>query len=593
MKLRYIITSLAAVCFLAIGCTKTYPTQLENIQVSQSTIGLDADAQRVLTVDVTANSDWNITTEIPSWLSVSPTKGSAGKTAVKFSATASSASCNKVTLSIACGNQTQYIYVQQGKGSPVNTAETAFTPDEAIEFYQDGKNKGAEIYVKGVVTTSKIDLSYGNAEFYLEATKGTFEFYRCFDFDGEKFTDSKKVQPGDIIVAVGAITNYNSTIELGEGCKLVSIEKSLISVCNETVLSGVASEGAVADLKVIVKGDDLKMKVTDDEGAEIDWVSVRKIDTKKAGKKADPDTTVISVAFAPNVDGARTAKFDVSSGTSTISVPVSQNGVSGTLEMPFTVGDAIKFAKKLTAPTTDNYYIKGIVTKVKDQFTAEYGNATFWISDDGTCSVSEDGKSTTDNNHDFECYRVYGLTNAKWVEGEATVSVGDEVVICGQLTSYNGLAETNQNKAYIYAINGCTVPQCGAGSQACPFIIRGAISAATGKFLNANKDYYVAGTITKIKDQFSTQYGNATFWLSDDGTHFVSDDGKSTSDKTHDFEAYQVLWLNNASWTEGQPTVSEGDKVVLCGKLTNYNGLAETSSKNAYVYSYTPKNPAN
>lgn len=590
MKLRYIITSLAAVCFLAIGCTKTYPTQLENIQVSQSTIGLDAEAQRTVTVDVTANGAWKIQTEIPSWLSVSPTEGAAGKTTMTFSATASSASCNKVTLTVDCGGQKQYIYVQQGKGSPVNTAETAFTPDEAIEFYQDGKNKGAEIYVKGVVTTSKIDLSYGNAEFYLEATKGTFEFYRCFDFEGEKFTDSEKVQPGDIIIGVGAITNYNSTIELGEGCKLVSIEKSLISVCNETVLSGVASEGAVKDLKVIVKGDDLKVKATDETGAEIDWVSVRKIDTKKAEKKADPDTTVISVAFTPNVDGVRTAKFDVSSGTSTISVPVSQNGVSGTLEMPFTVDEAIKFALKLSGPTTDNYYVKGIVTRVNDQFAAQFGNATFWISDDGTHFVSEDGKSTSDKSHDFECYRVFGLTNVKWIEGEATVSVGDEVIICGQITNYNGLAETNQNKAYIYAINGCTVPQCGAGSQACPFNIKGAISAATGNFLNADKDYYVAGTITKVKDQFSTQYGNATFWLSDDGTHFVSEDGKNTTDKTHDFEAYQVWWLNNVPWTEGQPTVSVGDKVVLCGKLTNYSGLAETSKQKAYVYSHTPAN---
>lgn len=335
MKLRYIITSLVAVCLLAIGCTKTYPSHLENIQLSQSTIGLDAEAQRTVTVDVTANAAWKIQTEIPSWLSVSPTEGSAGKTTVTFAAIASSASCNKATLTIDCGGQKQYVYVQQGKGSPVNTAETAFTPDEAIDFYQDGKNKGAEIYVKGVVTTSKIDLAYGNAEFYLEATKGTFEFYRCFDFDGEKFTDSQKVQPGDIIVAVGAITNYNSTIELGEGCKLVSIEKSNISVCNDKVLTDIPSEGAVVDLQVIVKGEDLKVKASNDQGEEIDWVSVRKIDTKKAEKKDKPDTTIISVAIAPNVEDVRTATFAVSSETSTVNVPVSQKSGLTAYPLPY------------------------------------------------------------------------------------------------------------------------------------------------------------------------------------------------------------------------------------------------------------------
>lgn len=335
MKLKYIITSLVAVCFLAIGCTKTYPTELENIQVSQSTIGLDAAATRSLTVDVTANAPWSIETDIPSWLSVTPTSGPAGKSTITFSAIAASASCNKVTLTINCDGQTQYIYVQQGKGAAINTPETAFTPDEAIEFYDGGKNKGAEVYVKGVVVTSKIDLAYGNAEFYLESTKGTFEFYRCFDFDGEKFTDAEKVQPGDIITAVGSLTEYGTTIELGEGCKLIDIEKSLIAVCNDKALTDIDKDGAVVDLKVIVKGEDLKVKAFDDTDAEVDWVAVRKIDTKKAEKKANPDTTVISVAIAPNVDDSRKCNFSVSSETSTITIPVTQKSGLTAYPLPY------------------------------------------------------------------------------------------------------------------------------------------------------------------------------------------------------------------------------------------------------------------
>ena len=97
------------------------------------------------------------------------------------------------------------------------------------------------------------------------------------------------------------------------------------------------------------------------------------------------------------------------------------------------------------ATVTDNYWIKGKVSKLASGFDPKYGNGTFWISEDGAYN---------DNLFkDFEVYRTMYLGNKSYVEGDANVAVGDKVVICGQLTNYKGTSETNQNKSYLVSVN--------------------------------------------------------------------------------------------------------------------------------------------
>lgn len=125
-------------------------------------------------------------------------------------------------------------------------------------------------------------------------------------------------------------------------------------------------------------------------------------------------------------------------------VTTDENGV-GTLANPFNAAGAIAAAK---AETSANVYVAGKVSKIANngQFTAKYGNATFWITADGTHPAAD-----TDA---FEVYQAYYLGNQKWVDGNKTLAVGDAVVVKGSLTVYNGQAETNKQKAYVYSING-------------------------------------------------------------------------------------------------------------------------------------------
>ena len=126
-------------------------------------------------------------------------------------------------------------------------------------------------------------------------------------------------------------------------------------------------------------------------------------------------------------------------------VTTDENGV-GTLAAPFNAKGAIDAAN---AKIGDNVkvYIAGKVSKIADkgQF-GSYGNATFFITSDGTHPAAD--------TEAFEVYRALYLGNKKWVEGDKTLAVGDDVVVKGPLTVYNNQAETVGNKCYVYSING-------------------------------------------------------------------------------------------------------------------------------------------
>lgn len=112
----------------------------------------------------------------------------------------------------------------------------------------------------------------------------------------------------------------------------------------------------------------------------------------------------------------------------------------GTKENPFNSVAANKFVSSLEsgAETDKEYYIKGKICEVKNAYAADnYGNATFYISDDGTA---------TDK---FYCFRVLYLGNVKYTEG-TNIAVGDEVVVCAKLVNYMGnTPETVGNAGYL------------------------------------------------------------------------------------------------------------------------------------------------
>ena len=93
-------------------------------------------------------------------------------------------------------------------------------------------------------------------------------------------------------------------------------------------------------------------------------------------------------------------------------------------------------------------------------------------------------------------------------------------------------------------------------------------------------EYYIKGRISLIDEVFSTDYGNATFYITDD-----LDEGSPR------FEAYRVRYFGNARWTEGDKQIAEGDDVVIRCKFDIYNDQYESYKKSGYLVSLVKNSP--
>ena len=561
MNTKYLFAALAAAFTMGSACISCDVDQepdtfLSDIKVSKSYVAVDTEGGST-SITVNASSAWYIDESVPSWLTVSPMKGDAGTSTIEFSAEKTyDGRSAEVLLVLADSSTTQRINVIQGVSivSSVTCAEVLSGPDS--KTYQ----------VTGVVTAIANLTPYGN--FYLNDGTGEIYIYGTADKDGKTKNgalESYGIGVGDQVTVQGPKTTYNGTVELVD-VTVVKIVKSLVKI-EEGGTNAFDANGGDFLVRLGVSGDGVSISIADEAKS---WLSITDIE------QTDSTTNVTFHVAENTAESLRTAAIEFTSASgsssSTVSATVSQLGLMGTLTNPFTVEQAIAYCQTLTAASANDFYVKGKVSKVVYAFNADKKTGTFWISADG---VFNDDKSK-----DFEAYGVYWFDNQAWAEGNAQVSVGDEVIICGKLTNYNGTSETSSKNAYVYSVNGVSTDANGLGSAVSPFNVAGAKAAIDGGVADS---VYVQGIVSKVVYTFSANYGTGTFWISDDGTYAGSEDNKTPG--ATDFEAYGIYWLGNKAWTEGDAQIEVGDKVVLRGKVTKYFSTYETLSKKAYVYS--------
>ena len=547
------------------------PTYLDEVRVSSSFVAIPQDGGST-TITVTAADEWAFANQqwiqgkdtlhaaAPRWLTISQDKGSAGETKITFSAEGALDGRN-CDLLLNCGGRTQHIKVIQGLATVADAtcAEVIAGPDS--------KN-----YRVTGVCTRIANTNYGN--WYLQDETGEIYIYGTVDASGKYNWASFGIDVGDVVTVEGPKTTYNGTVELVD-VSVISVRKSLIKI-EEQTQDAFDANGGDFIVRVSEAGNGVYVSIPASAKDWLGFTSMVKTDS----------TTNISFHVAPNTgEASRSAVITFTSrnstASSTVTASVSQMGLMGTLTNPFTVEQAIEYCQTLSGNSANDYYIKGTVSRIasKGEF-GSYGNATFFISDDGEF-LGEDDRNP-DKAHDFEAYRVLYFGNEKWNAdvNKGNISVGDEVVICGKLTLYNGISETASGNAYVYSINGTSTDANGLGSAAYPFNIAGAIAAIDG---GVTANVFVKGIISEIANNglFGAQYGNGTFWISDDGVRH--------NDPALDFEAYRVLWLGNRKWQEGDDQIAVGDEVILHGQLTKYGTTYETSSGKAYIFSLNGK----
>lgn len=350
-----------------------------------------------------------------------------------------------------------------------------------------GTNPSTEkYYVKGIaVKDATASGGFGNISIDLGDSKDATAIFKAFQVagtDGEKLADGYKVNTGDEVVVYGPIYNYQGNTPETAGksaAQIVTINGKSTSESgggdtpSEETKTATIAEFLAAPVSTNVwyqltgtikslKDGDLygNFDLEDETGS----VYVYGLLSEKGGAKkkfqelvaaqglqAGTKITIIGNRGEyngnPQVLNAYFVKVESGGGSGGGDTP--SGGNDGSLAKPFTPAEANAFIATLAADTnTDkDYYIKGkLVEYAKNgEFSTQYGNASFYLSVDGT-----------KNGEQFYVFRTLYLGNVKYTEG-TTPAVGDEIIICGKLVNYKGnTPETVQNKSYIYSLNGNT-----------------------------------------------------------------------------------------------------------------------------------------
>lgn len=290
------------------------------------------------------------------------------------------------------------------------------------------------------------------------------------------------------------IMSAMAILAVAAGCKPEELDGTKLSLAVEGAEENVLSVAKERSEVAITVTADCKWAVSTD----VEWITFSKTEgsgngtvqmyveaNEKAAREAlvhfqKADTRKVSADFTVK----QAAGYEIEEG-------------DGTLEHPYLASQASAVCAGLEsgATTADKVYVKGYVKKFASKHAdgiASYGNALFYITDD------PDGQVTPD----FYCYQVYYLKGQKFTS-EDQIKLGDEVVVYGQLTNYNGTYETvGKGAAYCYSINGKT----DAGDTPVPSDV---IDVTVAEFLAAPESttqyYRIKGTVSGA---INTQYGN-------------------------------------------------------------------------------------
>ena len=245
------------------------------------------------------------------------------------------------------------------------------------------------------------------------------------------------------------------------------------------------------------------------------------------------------------------------------------------------VADALAYTIALGADveSTEDITVKGKICSIKYTYSANYGTATYNISDDGQ----------TGEGKEFTVYGSYYFDNKKWEEGQTQIAVGDEVIVKGKVIYYQGnTPEFSNKKNYLISLNGKTKDE--STTPPTPDTPTEVNVAKALEIINALEDgkttseeYLVKGFVVGTPDfqrkADGTLYGNVNFAIADEK-------GGATT-----LTVFRAKDFENASFTEETINrIKEGDGVVVRGKLQKYvkNDVMTPELTSCYLISVTP-----
>ena len=332
----------------------------------------------------------------------------------------------------------------------IGTLDEPITVSKAVELInalEEGGSTEQEAYIKGKITTIKTkdeDISkYKNIDYIISDGTNELTVFRGKNLNNTDFTEAGQINVGDEVVVIGKLTKYvdkngKMTPEVAQGNYIVKLTKGGGGGDTPSGKGSVSDPYSVPEaLAAINSGDGLK-------GEKFSGIDALKqgdevIVYGKLQKYVKNDNVTPEIAKG-NYLYSLNGKTEPGGGGG------GETTGTGTLENPLTATqayDAVAAMEKGAVSEAD-YYVKGKISSIKYTFSAEYGTATFNISDDGT-----------GNSKQFIAYSCYYFGNQPWAEGNKQVNVGDEVIVCGKVVNYNGnTPEFASKKNYLVSLNG-------------------------------------------------------------------------------------------------------------------------------------------
>ena len=247
-------------------------------------------------------------------------------------------------------------------------------------------------------------------------------------------------------------------------------------------------------------------------------------------------------------------------GTTTPDTPAGEAKGTGTEADPFNSVAANNLATSLGSGEVSDkeYYIKGKIQEIKDQFAAQFGKATFYIADD-------------ENSQKFLIFRTYYFGGEKWKEGDGQLKIGDEVVVCAKLINYMGNTPGTNQGGKLISVNGKTSIEGGSETPDTP---------STGDTTTPNGDFetWVDGKPNNWKT--ASTACNATLTQSTDahnGKYSVKVGGSTTANKRLGYKemelkagTYKIKYYVKAATATGASVQSGFVDITAEGKAGNY-----------------------
>ena len=334
-------------------------------------------------------------------------------------------------------------------------------------------------------------------------------------------------------------------------------------------------------------------------------------------------TTTITASYAGVEDQYRPS-------SATYELTVIDSYAPGSENNPYTVAQAIA-----NTPSGGNVYIHGIVSSFYNtSIVGDGNNYRYYISDDGTTTTQ------------LVVYKGTGLNHATFTNANDLL-VGDEVVICGTLNTYNNAPQVASGN-YLYSWNRPAAaveaptfsPVAGTYASAQTVSMNCTTSGAAiyyttdGSTPDANSTRYTAdltvSTTTTfkaiaIKDGVSSVVTTATYHINSQAnsytvtqalafleypangiyvhgivstaptsnpssgklTYYISVDGETSNQ----LQVYKGKNLNNEDFTS-KDDIQVGDIVTVFGDVKIYNGTKEFDEGNYLVSFERPTTPA-